>query len=297
MFPAWLATTSAVMAGEVTPAPNGRDLLFVDGTTLDGNGPGGGLFVTPNLADLGDVAGLAEVGFTLKPVRLGLALPVAADTPHLSAGPARADLRLVLADRREGGLGVAADVAVPLPFPAGPASPWSGRLSLAVGTGSALVAANVGVHGGDDDPFDQLDWGLGGGVPVVGPLSAFAELVGRVGLSYGDPIPGVTLPGPPTVRAGLHLAPIRPLVFTLALSGQPGETGLSALGGALWIPPERPRHPPLDGRDRDDDGIVDLVDGCPDVKEDLDGGNDADGCPDGGSTAPLEPPGPYGGGL
>jgi outer membrane protein OmpA-like peptidoglycan-associated protein len=45
------------------------------------------------------------------------------------------------------------------------------------------------------------------------------------------------------------------------------------------VDPSRPRPPRLPG-DRDEDGIVDPDDGCPDDPEDVDGFQDEDGCPD-----------------
>jgi hypothetical protein len=52
----------------------------------------------------------------------------------------------------------------------------------------------------------------------------------------------------------------------------PGTPDYRLLAGAVWSPQPEP--------DRDGDGIVDVLDRCPDQPEDRDGWEDEDGCPD-----------------
>jgi hypothetical protein len=287
MLVALVVQVGVAQAAEGTPVPEGRDLLYMDGTTLDGNGPGGGLFLRGT--GLGDAdptaAGTLVVGWTVKPLRLAVELPASTASGGLAADPPRIDGRLVLADRRRGGLGVAGGIDLAVPFVPGRDPNVGGRLSLAVGKQAATLAVDLSIRAGPDIPLDHLGWSVGGAVPILGPLTAFAEVEATSPMHLGEGLPWFEVPALREARAGLHLAPVPPLILTLAVAGPVGPGAPSAVAGAVWIPPARRRRPGTEGPDRDHDHVSDAVDLCPHEKEDFDGGNDADGCPDGGAQA------------
>jgi outer membrane protein OmpA-like peptidoglycan-associated protein len=256
----------------------------------------------------GDVASVNVAAFyTFWRLRLAASMPL-----HLSSGSdvgasgfhpgdLRIDLKGTLVDRHDTGfgLGLAADLAVPTGAPGawtGDGTPTvGGRLLATFGRARGIVSANVGVRGGalaelppDLDWGTRLTWGLGGAVPIVEPLDAFAEIDGEASLAALDAIGAA----PMEWRAGLHYYPIAPLVVTLA-GGTGITTGVGApdyrvVAGLAWVPPRpagsadasvRPS-----GLDRDGDGVPDTQDLCPTQPEDRNGVDDEDGCPDAGLT-------------
>ncbi len=71
---------------------------------------------------------------------------------------------------------------------------------------------------------------------------------------------------------------MHPIIRTLTLAV---VLGAAAPARAQEAEPVNPDPPPLD--DRDADGVTDAGDACPDVAEDRDGHDDADGCPERGA--------------
>src|SRR5436190_414172 len=111
MFLGLLLEAATAAPSGVPALPEARDLLYVDGTTLEGDGFGGGMVVRAGAplhapATLEDVV---VVGLTAHPVRLAVSFP--ADTEAGLAAP-RLDARFVLADRRRGILGIAAGLDI-----------------------------------------------------------------------------------------------------------------------------------------------------------------------------------------
>jgi hypothetical protein len=116
---------------------------------------------------------------------------------------------------------------------------------------------------------DQMLYGAAVDFRVLPDMSVLAEINGRVGSwTYVDANPA---------ELDLAMRAQLPAMFSLLLGvglgvnhgiGSPMVRGFLGLG---WAP---------DFRDRDHDGIIDILDRCPDELEDKDGFQDDDGCPD-----------------
>ena len=116
---------------------------------------------------------------------------------------------------------------------------------------------------------DQMLYGAAVDFRVLPDMSVLAEINGRVGSwTYVDANPA---------ELDLAMRAQLPAMFSLLLGvgmgvnhgiGSPMVRGFLGLG---WAP---------DFRDRDHDGIIDILDRCPDEPEDKDGFQDDDGCPD-----------------
>ena len=123
-----------------------------------------------------------------------------------------------------------------------------------------------------DDKFDQgtqISYGFGASYQIIKHLYAQIELAGRSGFStsvHDHPL-----------EAGLGAAYYLGKGITLQAGVNGGIiAGLGTpmvrfLAGVKWTP---------NLKDSDHDGIPDEEDKCPFMKEDLDGFNDSDGCPD-----------------
>lgn len=144
-------------------------------------------------------------------------------------------------------------------------------------TGNAGVLLRERQQFGDGlEVRSELTWGLGVAVGVVpGTLDVTAESWGATSLfDFGDaqlsPIEGVL---------GLRVHPVEGLTL-----GAAAGTGLQRGYGAgdfraiLSVGYATPGEQPAG--DRDEDGLTDDVDQCPDEPEDADGFSDDDGCPD-----------------
>lgn len=287
MLLAGLLGMCAAVAG-VTPAVEGRDLYTVADPAFEGNGLGGGLFVEARGLGTEDavLAGTGLAAWTFRPLRLAVAVPGEARADHVDGFPPRLDALFVLSDRRKGGLGVAGAFDLPLPFLPNPDRPASGRLALGVGMAHTAVVVNLGAPFGR--PLDNVVWSVGASAPFVGEtLSGFAELEGEMGVRVSLDQPSVHALRVRMLRAGLHLTPVEPLVVTFSVGGHPAVRDVNLSGGVAWIPRPKERRPSVEGLDSDRDGVGDAVDACPREREDDDGGNDADGCPDGGTNIPL----------
>ncbi|MDP2306429.1 MAG: hypothetical protein Q8P18_10425 [Pseudomonadota bacterium] len=296
MISMWLATAAVWIAGaeaaanaDAAPSPDGRALHTVIDPAFEGNGPGGGFFA--NGRRLGAVTSSMDatgvVAWTVRPLRVAIVLPTEIGADRIVGLPPRIDGRFVLADRRRGGLGVGAAIDLPFPFVTGGDRSTNARLTLGVGKKETVVAVNLGATLGV--PLEAFTWAVGGALPLTGPLGAFAEIEGVAPVALQLPRPSLGAPAWMGARVGLHLAPVRPLVLTVAVAGSPASPFPTLSVGAVWIPKPKPRRPRTDGPDRDNDRVADSVDACPEQREDFDGGNDADGCPDGGARTPSTP--------
>jgi outer membrane protein OmpA-like peptidoglycan-associated protein len=137
--------------------------------------------------------------------------------------------------------------------------------------------AGLGVNFAADD---EVFYSVGVGVsPLVGKIDVFAELAGAGVVGPGvDELEGQ--PGQATAHSPLELLVSGRFQITdkiaLQVGGGPGLTaGVGSPEGRVFV--GLSYSPP---RDRDGDGILDGSDECPDVPEDVDGFEDADGCPD-----------------
>ncbi len=163
-------------------------------------------------------------------------------------------------------------------------SAWAGGLRVAANLG-ARVRQNT-AEGASNLAFnDELTWSLGGALPVWESksashhLDAYAQIYGASSFSQffdreQTPLEAIV---------GCKFFHQTGWVFGAALGpgltrgiGSPDLRVVGMVGFAL--PEEEPSD---DGpRDRDQDGIVDDKDRCPEQPEDLDGFEDQDGCPD-----------------
>ncbi len=235
---AFLLGICASAAG--APAMEGRDLHALADPAIEGNGPGGALFVEAR--DLGaeesSLGGVAMAGWTLRPVRIAVALPGEAGTEHVTGLPPRIDALFVLADRRRALLGVAAALDLPLPFFPGDDRPADGRISLGIGEKHTAFVVNLGAPIGRE--LSAIRWQLGFAAPLVSVLSGFAELEGSVPVDVERPQVGT--PDVATLRLGLHLSPVRPIVVGFAVEGHPDDVHPAFAGSVAWIPQPREKR-------------------------------------------------------
>jgi len=116
---------------------------------------------------------------------------------------------------------------------------------------------------------NQMLYGAAVDARVLPEMSVLAEITGRIGsLSYVDANPA---------EFDVAMRAYLPAMFSLLMGvgvgldhgiGSPMFRGFVGVG---WAP---------DFRDRDHDGVIDILDRCPDEPEDKDGFQDDDGCPD-----------------
>lgn len=129
---------------------------------------------------------------------------------------------------------------------------------------------------GELDLADNLHLGFGVGYNLEGWVEFFGELQAT---TVAKTFFGETPQAPVITTLGLRVNPHAKLA--LVLGGSVGVTdGVGAgqwrvFGGFSVLPMRKHRS-----GDRDGDGISDDADNCPDVKEDLDGFQDNDGCPE-----------------
>ncbi len=99
-------------------------------------------------------------------------------------------------------------------------------------------------------------------------IGVLGEVFGRVASKYHD-----TNPAELDAAMRFYLPSMLNLIVGggIGLDKGIGSPTARAFAGLGWAP---------DPRDRDGDGVIDLVDRCPDDAEDRDGFQDADGCPD-----------------
>ncbi len=130
---------------------------------------------------------------------------------------------------------------------------------------------------------DELHWAVAAGVPLGfgGRIEAFLEYLGATVISprLEDELglkPFAPRHTPMEVDVGARFDPMGPFAFVVGggpgLGGGFGTPDVRIFAGVILQPDER--------RDRDGDGIPDLVDQCKLEPEDLDEFRDKDGCPD-----------------
>ena len=216
----------------------------------------------------------------------GAARPGGASVGDLRVG---ARLRLLGAGRDLFGLGIQATMTLPTARWARADQAYAGEASVTghfevlaeVRPGPVQITVNIGtrVRRAVDmvlfETGNELTWGLGVTWRVIDPLELMIELYGASVLATF----GARETTPIEALGGLRLLLPRGVVVGLAAgsgilrgAGAPRARVVATCGWAME--PER-----MPG-DRDNDGIEDSADECPDVAEDDDGYEDDDGCPD-----------------
>jgi len=243
---------------------------------------------------VGDAFGLVLAGgATAGPVRFGLALPTWLLTTSDVAGAGGAGLGDLYADvkgtvldptRAPIGLAIAAGATLPtgtvdVPL-SDPGFRWNVRLISDKRVGPLLIAANLGhvdqplVEVGSTKVTDAFTFRFGGGYALGYRGGVSLDLAGQ--FTYGQKL--FTGQGTPLeVMLGGWGRVSRQLVVRggvgTGLTGAPGSPVVRTVLMLSW-------EPPRSFPDRDQDGIADRDDVCPDQPEDYDGDMDTDGCPD-----------------
>ncbi len=134
---------------------------------------------------------------------------------------------------------------------------------------------------------DEFIWSLGAEVPVWQGLSILGDAWGSVGFKDTDAdedkgidqeeIP-LEVGGGLRYRFGFGLQTT--LMGSAGLSNGWGTPDFRVFAGIVFSPPVKAKAEPKGPSDRDQDGIEDSLDQCPDRAEDKDGFEDHDGCPD-----------------
>jgi outer membrane protein OmpA-like peptidoglycan-associated protein len=234
------------------------------------------------------------------------ALPLAhATTPSsldVDDGSGTGDLRIspkliLLGAKRASGLGIA--IKAPMSFPtAGDEHEFSSRQFSVAPTLIAeysarfwRMAANLGYRWLPTRPETLPALAVGDGVRWSGALGfrpyprEFELAVEFFGTNYTDVAQTGTGPQPVEMMAGFKVFGAHGLTFSLGVGGglvkDFSSPELRISGGLSWSM----RSAASGGTyrslgDQDGDGVKDDADACPDVREDLDGFQDADGCPD-----------------
>lgn len=142
---------------------------------------------------------------------------------------------------------------------------------------------------GNTEMGDELTWGIGLAAAVYGdylrPWETRVDLVGQV---YGTTAFQAFFEREETSLEGLIGAKLHHASgFTAGVGAGAGMTrgvgtpDARVLVNVGWAsPPDAPSDEPARPGDRDADGILDVDDECPDDPEDIDGFEDANGCPD-----------------
>ena len=242
---------------------------------------------------VGDLLQLDVLGsVSFRRLRLGVDLPIMLRSmgdvtdPETGMGDLALDLKGRLLDRRRHAVGLALGSRISLPT-ASTVAPlgadglgWAVHGILDAQLGNALVALNLGTVGTPTVELENLTWDdhlyarLGGSYALTPALGLGAELGAHAPYSdFGntDAMPAEALLGGWLRPAGGD--------WVLRLAGGSGLTG------GVGAPKARvllalAYDPPVEGPDRDLDGIVDSGDRCPDVPEDIDAWEDSDGCPE-----------------
>ena len=305
----------SVDAQRFRPAMGGGPLLTVSPTTVGPQFTAGGA-LTLNYANdpfvyryddgrdekklLASVTTMnAQAWMSLPRAQVGIDLPL-----HLASsgyrvggfraiGDARVAARVALLERD--GLGLAA--LGHLDLPTGNDGSWLGEASTTGGgglaasydLGSALVVGNLGVSSGTGEPIGpditwgpHLDYGVGAAWRPYEVVGASAELNGE--WVWGQGVSGAR---PAEVLGAVQVRPWNDLAIRVGggtgITQGIGAPDVRVVAGLAWSPaPSTAELVRTD--DRDGDGVPDDQDLCPDQPEDVNGVDDADGCPEAGLT-------------
>jgi outer membrane protein OmpA-like peptidoglycan-associated protein len=148
-------------------------------------------------------------------------------------------------------------------------------------TGNVGVLARKKVEVLDRTLGSELLYGLAVGVPVHPRFELLAELSGGFDFKHfaAKTSTGVEwlVGGKANTTHGLWFGAGAGTGMTRGI-GTPDVRVLGQLG--YMMPPAKKKEEPAAPADRDQDGILEAVDSCPDAPEDRDGFADEDGCPD-----------------
>lgn len=292
------------------PALDARGFVTVDGpSVLERGAPSFGLVTSWSrglLDDVDDVVSptfVAAVGLAWR-TELAAALPFgvvsAGDRGAQGLGDATLSVKTRVYARGPWAFGAAATLTLPTATPGS----WLGAGALAGGgkliaewrEGRLRAGVNAGVHvrsGGDLTAMDvtagattiplgaALAWSLGQKLDVIGEVGAAVPLAGdlapseltgalRVRLAESSHL---TLGAGTGLGGGAGNPEVRGFLAILF------EPGARRHERAIFLEPPAPPEAPRPG-DRDDDGLIDRLDACPDDPEDVDQFEDGDGCPD-----------------
>ena len=233
-----------------------------------------------------------SAGYGLGPVRLGVNVPFyawSAGTLQPNGGPTMGDpsldLKWTLLDREEGKPGVAfvGRGALPIGDPGSllswGATTWEVGLVADYMVGDALLIANVGTRGlpevtlNELEMNDQLWYRLAAAYAVNETSGVSLEVLG--GANYKTM--SVSSVGNPSEALLGFWTQVNDNV---RLNGAMGAGLTEAIGSPAWRLTAGLAYVSSGRGDRDLDGIVDRLDACPTVAEDLDKFEDADGCPE-----------------
>ena len=229
-------------------------------------------------------------GLALGPVRVGLDLPVYLRSTgqaggETGLGDVALDLKGAILEDGRAPLGLALGARLGFPTATVDGSLGTEGLAADLGlyvhkdVGEATFLANLGTRAQPEAVLenvtidDQLFFGLGMGISATDTLDLSAELAGH--RSYG--VTDAPVAHPMEILPGASLRPGGGDLVLRTAVGLPLGNGIGApqtrvlLAVAIEPPAER---------DRDGDGLLDEVDQCPEVPEDLDAWRDDDGCPE-----------------
>jgi outer membrane protein OmpA-like peptidoglycan-associated protein len=229
---------------------------------------------------------------------LGKALGGSGDT----LGLGDLDISLGIQILRQERAGVSLSLAPHVIFPTGSRSQWVGSGSVGLGADLALArrwthfrfSLNIGVLFNMDgsaklnlQPDDELRFALGLGVPFGDDkfeISAEWELATVFSGDARDAVDAKlfnrTL-SPSELHLGFRHSPGGSVSWGLGVGpGLGNGFGTPDFRAYGWLAVGSPRVAGVLTADRDQDGIADDVDACPDEPEDVDGFEDIDGCPD-----------------
>lgn len=243
--------------------------------------------VTRVVGDLAtaSVAGGAQLG----PVWFGAHVPIliragSYDGGETGIGDIAVEAMSTVIDHESAPIGLAFAAQVSLPTSTVDTSLGGGGFGYEFGVvvdrplGDALVTAELGLHGNPDRELGNVTWSdrlflrAGAGTPLSERFSASLDVVGAYNL--GGAAKGAGVPVEALLGGGYRL---NDALLVRAGVGTGITTGIGApvLRSLVGV-----HYAPLLERDSDGDGIVDGDDQCRTEPEDLDGVEDADGCPD-----------------
>lgn len=252
--------------------------------------PGGNLpDVVPLVSTIGQIDLIGA--YRWRSLRAGAVLPLvyaAGDGTNGEAGlgDPTLDFRFGILDRATDALGLAASTRITLPIattelPVGAPGPtWDIEVNLDRDLGPFIVVLNAGTKLQPATSLENVEWGsqgvLRGGAAL--PLSdGESGIAGEViaAWSWRDPGNGAAWP-------------IEAMVQGWQTFGDSGVTLRFGVGTGLTTALTAPTarfvagvsYAPTPAPDADNDGIADASDACIDKAEDLDGFEDADGCPE-----------------
>jgi outer membrane protein OmpA-like peptidoglycan-associated protein len=245
-------------------------------------------------------------------VEIGLAVPFGYGTGYgneeIDRGAGLGDIRMmpkfvVRGAADDNGFGVA--IRAPLLFPTGDTEAANTarhfsvnpELLMELRTGYFRMAVNGGYRWQPTDDSNPAPLTVGGGVTYGAGVginlgTPLVELIGEVfGIVYDEIGDNLSGPRPLEALAGVRIQDEQGLALTLSAGGglvsDYGAPEFRVAAGLTWRPKTivgqvvvAAGGGAMSTKDTDGDGVRDVADACPELPEDADGFEDADGCPD-----------------